>query len=76
MKARAHVELAQGLLDRRIQRQTLLLDQLQGRRGREPFGDATGAKRRIGCYRHALGFVGHAEATRPDQLLAIEQCTA
>ena len=37
VEARAHIELAQGLLDRRIQRQPLLFNQLQGSAGGEQF---------------------------------------
>ena len=72
MKARTHMELAQGLLDRRIQGQPLLLHQLQGCRGGQQFGNAAGAKRRVRRDRHAPRFVGQAEAARPDQFLAID----
>ena len=73
VKAGAYVELTQGLLDRRIQRQVLLLHQLQRRRGGQQLGDATCAKRGIGRDRHPQVFVSQAKAAGPDQLLAIDQ---
>ncbi len=73
VKARADVELLEGVLQRRIQAQPALFDQLQGRRGGQQFGEGAGAKRGVIGDPHAVFLVGITEAPGPDQLLAGDQ---
>lgn len=73
MKARAYVELPQGVLDRGVEGQALLLHQLQGGGGGQQFGEGAGAERGVGGDGFAQGLVGQAKALGPDQFLAVDQ---
>ncbi|MNE26830.1 hypothetical protein D3C80_1202170 [compost metagenome] len=74
VKTRTHAKLRQGLRQRCIERQTLLLDQLQGGAGSEQLRQRACAKRGIGRHAHMQILVGQAKTLGPHQRLAVDQC--